>query len=133
LCNIIFFNVYTSCEDKSVDVKESFHEELESVFDHFPTYDINILLNHINEKLGREDTFKPTFGNESPHEISDGNGVRAVNFVTSTNLVVKSTMFPHRSIHKYTWTSPGVKTPKEFDHVLLDRRRHASTLDVRSF
>ena len=28
-------------------------------------------------------------------------GVRIVNFATSKNLVVKSTMFPHRNIHKY--------------------------------
>jgi hypothetical protein len=37
-------------------------------------------------------------------------GVRAVNFATSENLVVKSTMFPHCSIHKYTWTSPDGQT-----------------------
>ena len=30
---------------------------------------------------------------------SNDNGVRLVNFVTSKNLVVMSTMFPHRNIH----------------------------------
>jgi hypothetical protein len=60
--------------------------------------------------LGREDIFKPTIGNESSHEIINDNGVRVVNVATSKNLVVKSTMFPHRSIHKYTWTSPDGKT-----------------------
>jgi hypothetical protein len=39
-------------------------------------------------------------GNESSHEISNDTGVRVVNFATSKNLFVKSTMFPHRSIHK---------------------------------
>jgi hypothetical protein len=54
--------------------------------------------------------FKPTIGNESLHEISNDNGVRIVNFPTSKNLTVKSTMFPHRNIHKFTWTSPDGKT-----------------------
>jgi hypothetical protein len=58
--------------------------------------------------------------------------LRVVNFATSKNLVVKSTMFPHRSIHKYTCTSPYGKTHNQIDHILIDRKRHSSILDVRS-
>jgi hypothetical protein len=60
--------------------------------------------------VGREDIFKPTIGNESLHETSNDNGVRVLNFATSKNLVVKSTMFLHHKIHKYAWTSPDGKT-----------------------
>jgi len=42
-------------------------------------------------------------------------------------------MFLHRSIHKYTWTSPDGKTRNQIDHILIDRRRHSSILGVRSF
>jgi hypothetical protein len=38
------------------------------------------------------------------------NGVKVVNFATSKNLIVKITMFPHRNIPKFTWTSPDGKT-----------------------
>jgi hypothetical protein len=82
--------------------------------------------------VGSEDIFKPTIGNESLHQISNDNGVRIVNFATSKNLIVKSAMFLHRNIHKFTWTSDG-KTHKQIDHVYIDRRRHSSILDVRSF
>jgi hypothetical protein len=76
---------------------------------------MKILLLDFNANVGRENIFKPTIGNESSHEISNDNGVRVVNFATSKNLDFKSTMFPHRSIHKYTWTSPDGKTHKQID------------------
>ena len=93
---------------------------------------MKILLRDFNAKLGREDIFKPITGQESLHKDSNENGGRLVNFVTSKNLVVKSTMFPHRNIHKYTWTSPDGKTHNQIDHILIDRRWHSSVLDVRS-
>ena len=96
-------------------------------------YYMKILLRDFNAKLGREDIFKPIIGQESLHQDSNDNGVRLVNFATLKNLVVKSTMFPHRNIHKYTWTSPDGKTHNQIDHVLIDRRWHSSVLDVRSF
>jgi hypothetical protein len=39
-----------------------------------------ILLGDFNAKVGREDIFKPTIGNESLHQDSNDNGVRVVNF-----------------------------------------------------
>jgi hypothetical protein len=83
---------------------------------------MKILLGNFNSKVGREDIFKPTIGNESLHEINNDNGVRLVNVATSKNLRVKSTMFPHRNIHKYTWTSPNGKTHNQMYHILVDRR-----------
>ena len=92
---------------------------------------MKILLGDFNTKVGRENIFKPTIGNESLHQDSNDNGVRIVNIATSKNLVVKSTMFPHRNIHKYT--SPDGKTHNQTDHILIVRRWHLSILYVRSF
>jgi hypothetical protein len=83
-------------------VKDTFYEELERIFDKFLKYHIKILLGDISAKIGREDIFKPTIGNESLHEISNDNRVRVVNFATSKNLIVKSTIFPYHNIHKYS-------------------------------
>jgi hypothetical protein len=123
-CNSIVFNVHAPCEDKGDDVKDSFYEKLGHVFDQFPRYDMKISLGDFNEKVGRENIFKKTITNESLHETSNDNGVRVVNFATSKNLVVKSTMFPYCKIHKYTWMSPEGNTHNQIDHVLIHRRWH---------
>jgi len=41
-------------------------------------------------------------------------------------------MFPHRNIHKYTWTSPDEKTNNQIDHVWIERKWHSKILDVHS-
>jgi hypothetical protein len=127
-CHIIVLNVHAPTEDKTGDVKDSFYKELERVFDKFPKYHMKILLD-FNAKVGREDIFKPTIGNESLHEITNDNGVRLVNFATSKNLCQKYDV-PTSQIHKYTWTSPDEKIHNQIDHILVDRQRHSNVLDV---
>jgi len=41
-------------------------------------------------------------------------------------------MFPHRNVHKYTWTSSDGKTQNQTDHILIDRRWNLSIPDVWS-
>ena len=94
---------------------------------------MKILLGDFNAKVGGENIFKPTIANENLHHDSKVNGVRIIKFAMSKNLVVKSTMFPHRNIHKCTRTSPDGQTHNQIDHILIDRRRHSSIIDVRSF
>jgi hypothetical protein len=53
------------------------------------------------------------------NKLANDNGV--VNFATSRNLTVKSAMFPHQYIHKFTWTSPDRWARNKIDHILLDR------------
>jgi hypothetical protein len=60
---------------------------------------MKILLGGFKAKLGRKDTLKPTIGNDSLHQDSNDNGVEILNFATSKNLVLKSTMFRQRNIH----------------------------------
>jgi hypothetical protein len=74
-CDIIELNVHAPTEDKDDNIKDSFYEELEQVFDQFPWYRMKILLGDFNAKVGREDISKPVIGNGSLHEASNDNGV----------------------------------------------------------
>ena len=81
-CNIFVLNVHAPSGKKSDDSTDVVYEELEQVFSHFPKYHMKNLLGDFNVKLGREDIFKLTIGNESLHQDSNYNGVRIVNFAT---------------------------------------------------
>jgi hypothetical protein len=69
-----------------------------------------MLFGDFSAKVGNEDIFKPTNGNESLNEMSNDNEITVVNFATSINVVVRSTIFPRHEIHKYSRTSPDGET-----------------------
>jgi hypothetical protein len=127
-CDTIVVNVHAPTEGRIDDVKHRFYEELEHVFDKFPNYHMKVILGDFCAKVGREDILKPTIENQSLYEINIDNGVTVVNFATSKNHVFKSSMFPHRNIHKFTWTSPDGKMHNQIDNNLVDRRWHSSIL-----
>jgi len=56
-----------------------------------------IQLGDFNTKVEERDTFKLTIRNERLHKDSNGNGVTTINFATSKNLVVKSTIRPQKT------------------------------------
>jgi hypothetical protein len=70
--------------------QKTVYEELKRILDHFPKYDIKILLGDYNAKVGRGNNSKPTIGNASLHQDNKDNGVGVVNFGTSKNLVDKA-------------------------------------------
>jgi hypothetical protein len=73
-CDVIVLNVYVPREDKINDMKDSFYEKLEHVFDKFAEDHMKILLGDFIAKLGGEDIFNPTIRTESLHKFSNDNG-----------------------------------------------------------
>jgi len=55
---IVSLNAHAPTEEKRDFSRDSFYEELQQVFCHFPWYQIKIMLD-FNAKLRREDIFKP--------------------------------------------------------------------------
>ena len=82
LCTSIVLNVHAPSGERSGDSEDSFDEELEQDCDYFPTYHMKIRLGDFNAKVGRENIFKSTIGNESLHQDSNDNGVRIIIFAT---------------------------------------------------
>jgi GTPase SAR1 family protein len=52
--HIIILNVHAQTEDKTDNVKDSFYEVLECVFDKFPKYHMKIPLGDFSAKVGSD-------------------------------------------------------------------------------
>lgn len=116
VCNTSIICAHAPTEDKDDSEKSRFYIRLELVYDALPKTDIKILLGDFNAKIGREEHYYQTIGNNSLHETSNDNGMRVIDFATTRNLVCRSTWFPRKNIHKATWISPDGSTRNQIDH-----------------
>ena len=91
--------------------------------------DIKTILGDFNEKVGTENIYKPTTGNESLHNETN-NGIKMNQFAISKGLNVRSPTFPHKDIHKETWYSAD-RTANYIDHVLISNRFRSAITDIR--
>ena len=74
-----------------------------------------MVVGEMNAKVSKE-PLTPWTGKYSLHEISNENGERLCDFASSRDLVISSTMFPHKNIHLQTWISTDGLTANQIDH-----------------
>ncbi|XP_055714419.1 uncharacterized protein LOC129808671 [Phlebotomus papatasi] len=131
--NITLINVHAPTEESSDQEKDAFYDQVERTLSACSRYDVKIVLGDMNGKVGREPIHRQYAGSHSLHEISNDNGLRITHLAAAHNLIVGSTWFPRRDVHKATWTSPDGITSNQIDHVLIDRRHRTSLMNVRTY
>ena len=126
--------VYAPTNDAESKVKDEFYEQLQAVIERAPSHDMLVMMGDWNAKVGR-----PNQGEEGivgKHALEGDrtdNGERFVNFCALNNLAITSTMFPHKDIHKYTWTSPDGLHKNQIDHIAVNAKFKRSVRDTRAY
>ena len=113
-------------------MKEKIYNLLEQNLNQIAETDIKIILGGFNAKVGKESIYKPTVGNESLYNETNNNGIKMIQFAISNGLNVRSTMFPHKDVHKETWYSADGRTVNQIGHVLNSNRFRSAKTDIRA-
>nr|KAG5694296.1 hypothetical protein BaRGS_032014 [Batillaria attramentaria] len=112
--------------------KENFYEQLQAVLDKAPRRDLKILMGDLNAKVGTDNTDRELIMGKHGTGTQNENGELFTEFCTTNDLVIGGTIFPHKTIHKTTWTSPDGRTVNQIDHITIGRKWRRSLLDVRA-
>ncbi|KAK2702390.1 hypothetical protein QYM36_018999 [Artemia franciscana] len=96
-------------------------------------HDIVTLCGDFNDKVGSDNSYTPSIlGKHGLGKIND-NGVRFIDFCATHELIVGTSWFTHKQIHKYTWNSPDGVTRNEIDHILIAKHMRRCIEDVWTF
>ena len=94
--------IYTLAPEENELLKDSFYDKLNQIYQRIPAYDTKIIVGHCNAKIGRKEVLKPVTGNWGLHDIQNEYETRAIHFATNDNMIIVSTYFLHRNVHKET-------------------------------
>jgi len=125
-CTLI--NVHVTTYEKMEEVKEKFYNLLEQNINQIANSDIKILLRDFNTKVGKEDIYKPTTGNETLHTETN-NRIKMIQFTVSKGFNVRTTIFSRKDIHKEKWYSADSRMANQIDHVLISNRFRSAVTD----
>ncbi|KAK2704285.1 hypothetical protein QYM36_016623 [Artemia franciscana] len=112
------------------DVKDCFSETLQAITKDIPKHNVLCVVGDLNAKVGANCNFcLKVLGLQGLGQISK-NGASLIDFMLSDDLVVGGSLFEHKNVHKYTWTSPDGRRRNQIDHFLIIRSWCTSLLDM---
>jgi len=129
----MLINVYAPTEDHTEETKEQFYDNLQYLLDKTPKSDIIIILGDVNAQLGKKRLYNEVTGQHTLHEETNRNGELLCEFPYANSMVVMSTNFQHKGIHKITWLSPDQNTASQIDdHIIINANKKGVIEDVSS-
>jgi len=112
--------------------RRTFYSSLQAVLDGIPRHDVTMLLGDFNARFGQNNHNRSrVMGTHALGDITD-NGERLISLCEENDFVIGGTLFPHKTIHKLTWTSPDGNTRSQIDHIMINGKWRHSLQDVRA-
>ena len=122
---------YAPTNAATEEEKEEFYSSLQSLLEQSPKRDIKFVMGDMNAKVGADNTDRELYMGKHGVGTCNENGELFADFCAFNDLVIGGTIFPHKTIHKTTWSSPDGKTENQIDHFTVSRKWRRSLLDVR--
>ncbi|VDO85357.1 unnamed protein product [Schistosoma margrebowiei] len=123
---------YAPNNDYNEDAKDQFYDRLQSIIEKCSIKDLTILMEDFNAKVGTDNTgYEDIMGRQGQRGRNE-NGERFANLCAFNKLVIGGTIFPHKRIHKVTWTSPDNTTQNQIDHICINKTFRRTMEDVRT-
>ena len=92
--------------------------------------DLLLVMGDLNAKVGSDNVnFERVMGRGCG--MQNDNGERLVEWCAFKNMIIGGTLFPHRNIHKLTWSSPNGRDQNQIDHLMDNSMWRRSLLDIR--
>ena len=130
---VTIVQVYAPTNQADDEIKDQFYECLQKTLDGIPRHDVLMVMGDVNAKIGDDNEgIERTIGKQGLGSRNE-NGDRFVDLCITNDLMIGGTVFQHKEIHKYTWTSPDQATHNQIDHMAINNRWRSTLRDVRSY
>lgn len=130
--NVTIVQCYAPTDVDTIDAKDAFYDQLTATLDSIRKGDITILMGDFNAQIGNNNTgCQQAMGTHGTGTRTD-NGDRLIELCMHHQLVIGGSLFPHKDIHKYTWTAPRGGTRNQIDHICISSTWRGSLQDVRN-
>jgi len=126
-------HAYAPTNDADDNAKDEFYEVLSDTVQRTHKHDILVVTGDFNAKVGNQPYPYQDIMGKHGEGTRNENGVKLCEFCAANELLITGTLFPHKTIHKLTWTSPDGQTRNQIDHVLVNKKFRTSVKDTRVF
>lgn len=100
--------------------KKALYEQLQATLESTHRRDILLVIGNLNAKVNFENVNYERVMEREGCGVQNDNGERLTKWCAFNNMIIDGTTFPHRNIHKLTWTSPNGWDQNQIDHPMVN-------------
>lgn len=129
--NIVIIGIYAPSDDADQQIKNEFYNKLADTIMNTKKHKELYILGDLNGRTGTKQQ-DVVIGKHGERTVND-NGERLRNLCQSLKLKIMNGFFPHRDIHKFTWTQPTRGLRSIIDYFIQRQNATLQTTDVRVY